>query len=386
MRKYFTIIFFLFSLCSVGQITINGKILNVENNEPIAGANVFINNTSYKTVTNTEGKFEFLNLNIQRGELVINALGFKYDVVSINNKTEKNITVLLKPQAKELDAITVTGYEKDGFKKWGKLFLDGFIGTTHESADCKIENTKALKFYFNKKNGELSVVANDPLKIINKALGYQIDYTLELFQYDTKGKILFYSGYPVFSDLLASKKKIRQWKEKRNECYKGSVMHFMRALYSNKIKQEGFVVQKATKSLNEKKAAYKKKLQENILNQQKNNTVITFSNNLSDNDRNLMREPDSVFTVFSQILPTDSFAFAIDSLTAGMYFENYLIISYTIEKNTTVSSFVKLILGEPLSIFHNGSYYNPLSFFTERYWAESEKTARMLPFNFVLEK
>jgi hypothetical protein len=286
-----------------------------------------------------------------------------------------------------LDAVLVRNLEKDGYQKWGKLFIDGFIGTTHEAFDCTIENTKALKFYYNKKTQELSVSANEPLKIINKALGYQIDYTLESFEYNSSSRILFFSGYPVFTEIQKGKRKMRKWQEKRNDCYRGSIMHFMRALYRNKITEEGFIVQKANKILNEKKAAYKRELKKSISEQTTINGVITISTNINNSDENVMSQPDSIYQIISQVLPTGSFAFALDSVTAGMYFEKHLIISYKKQNlNATVSSFVKLLFPETISVFQNGYYYNSMSFFTERYWAESEKMARMLPFDFVYKE
>jgi hypothetical protein len=384
MRKQIILCFILLviSVALFAQITITGKVINAKTNEPIAGANVFINTTSYKTVANAEGKFVLLNLNIQKGELIVNALGYKHEVINIDSKIANDLTIKLEPQPKELDAVLIRSYEKDGYKKWGKLFTDAFIGNTHDAFDCKIENSKALKFYYDKKTQTLSVAANEPLKIINKTLGYEIDYTLEDFEYNTRTNILFYSGYPVFTEMQKGKKKMRKWKEERNACYSGSVMHFMRALYRNKLTEEGFIVQKANKILNEKKVAYKKELRKNI-SEQKNGAVV-FSVPMSNDNENIMSQPDSIFQIISQALPTDSFAFAIDSVTAGMYFEKHLIISYKKQGlNTTVSSFVKLLYDEPLSIFQNGSYYNSLIFFTERYWAENEKMARMLPYDFI---
>jgi hypothetical protein len=386
MRKQIILCFILLviSVSLFAQLSITGKVVNAKTNEPIAGANVFINTTSYKTVANAEGKFVLLNLNIQKGELIVNALGYKHEVINIDSKIANDLTIRLEPQPKELDAVLIRSYEKDGYKKWGKLFTDGFIGNTHAALDCTIENIKALKFYYNKKTGELSVSASEPLKIINKALGYEIDYTLEDFEYNTRSNILFYSGYPVFTEMQKGKRKMRKWKEERNACYSGSVMHFMRALYRNKLTEEGFIVQKANKILNEKKAAYKKERKKNTSEQK--NGVIVFSLSMRGGDENIISEPDSIYQIISQILPADSFAFAIDSLTAGMYFEKYLIISYKKQElNATVSSFVKLLYDEPLSIFQNGSYYNSLIFFTERYWAENEKMARMLPYDFVYD-
>lgn len=66
MKQYFTILFLTFTSISYGQITISGNVVNVKTSEAIAGANVFISNTSYKTVTNAQGKFYFERLNIQK--------------------------------------------------------------------------------------------------------------------------------------------------------------------------------------------------------------------------------------------------------------------------------------------------------------------------------
>jgi CarboxypepD_reg-like domain len=385
MKKIYTLFFSIFSILSFGQINISGSLVNIKTKEPIAGANVFVSNTSYKTVSNTQGKFIFENLKIQKGELIVNALGYKVGVINIDGKTENPLLILLEQQVKDLDVVLVMSYDKDGYKKWGKLFNDGFIGTTPEAIDCSIKNTEALKFYYDKQQQQLSVIANEPLKIINKALGYEIDYTLESFEYNAKSKILFYSGYPVFTEIQKGKRKMRKWDEKRNECYNGSIMHFMRALYRNKLTEEGFIVQKANKVLNEQKAEYKKELLKNM--PQRRNESVSFSVSIGDRDANIMRQPDSIYQIISQVLPADSFAFALDSVTAGMYFEKYLIISYKNEaKKITLSSFVNLLSKEPLNVYASGYYYNSINFFTERYWAETEKIARTLPYDFVYKE
>ena len=387
MKLFFALLFLSSCVSTFGQITISGKVINEESKEPIAGANVFINNTSYKTITTAEGKFEFTNINLQKGELIVNALGYKYEVIIIGNKSSDYQLISLKIQTKELDEVLVRSYEKDGYKKWGQLFYDNFIGRTEEAINCKIENQKALKFFYNKKINTLSVIANDPLKIVNNALGYRIDYTLESFEFNTKYNTLFYSGYAVFTEMKKGKKQMQQWKNKRKACYQGSIMHFMRALYRNNVNEEAFTVQRAIKVLNVKKDEHKKEMRQQLLKQPKVNGVITLSGNSLNYNKKLMDEPDSIYNVTPQRLATDSFAFKIDSVTAGMFFENSLVISYKYpDLNKTVYSFVKLLYPEPLNIFQNGSYYTSMNFFTESFWAEHETVSRMLPIDFVYEK
>ena len=388
MKLFFILLFLPCCVSTFGQITISGKVINEENKEPIAGANVFINNSSFKTITTADGKFEFTNINLQKGELIVNALGYKYEVIIIDNKNSNYQLISLKIQTKVLDEVLVMSYEKDGYKKWGQLFFDNFIGKTEEAINCKIENQKALKFFYNKKINTLSVIANDPLKIENNALGYRIDYTLESFEFNTRYNTLFYSGYAVFTEMKKGKKQMQQWKNKRKACYQGSVMHFMRALYRNNLNEEAFTVQKAMKVLNVKKEEYNKEMRQQLLTKPKINGKITLSVNSFKYNKKLTDETDSIYNITPQRLSTDSFAFIIDSETAGMAFKKSLAISYKHpDLNKSVYSFVKLLNpDEPLHIFQNGSYYTSMNFFTESFWAEHETVSRMLPIDFVYEK
>lgn len=381
-----------FTISASAQITITGQVTDASLKEPIAGATVFIGNTSLITVTNRDGRFSFSNVIQKKGEVVINASGYNHFVRSFDGSS--NISAALAPKAKELDAVTVSSYEKDGFKKWGRLYLDLFIGETPEAADCKIENIEALKFRYDRYTGLLEVSASDPLVITNKALGYRINYTIEGFSYNTKTRVLFYSGYPSFTALEGKERKLRKWLRARNDCYKGSVMHFMRSLYRNTVAVEGFTVQQAHLRLNAEKAKIKQRMNVMKLQQQSLGANARqqdrFPPDSSEYYYKVLAEQDSIFSFASQQLPADSFAFAIDSTTAGFYFNEYLLINF---KGTNSSaahnfhaprmySFVKLLSTEPLEVYQNGNYYDTNNFFTMDYWARTEKMCRMLPFDF----
>ena len=59
MTKLFTFLFILsLPLTLFAQINIKGKVVDRSTNEPIAGATVYISNTSYKTVADAFGNFE----------------------------------------------------------------------------------------------------------------------------------------------------------------------------------------------------------------------------------------------------------------------------------------------------------------------------------------
>ena len=111
------------------------------------------------------------------------------------------LKIYLEPKATELEAVIVEPYEKDGWEKWGKFFIENFIGTTDAAKLCKIRNYKTLRFRHSKKKNILTAVADEPLIIENRELGYRITYQLEDFTYDFNENTLFYLGYTLFEDM-----------------------------------------------------------------------------------------------------------------------------------------------------------------------------------------
>ena len=60
MRYYFIIGFFFFSFLAEGQkITISGKVVDLETNEPLPFSSVSIKGKSIGTITNADGDFDF---------------------------------------------------------------------------------------------------------------------------------------------------------------------------------------------------------------------------------------------------------------------------------------------------------------------------------------
>jgi hypothetical protein len=97
-------------------------------------------------------------------------------------------------------------------------------------------------------------------------------------------------------------------------------------------------------------------------------------------------------------LTGDSIAYAIDSITAGMDFKNYLLVTYKKKfapkeflqqfpkAGGAMMSQITLINQKPIEIHANGSYFNPVDLLSTGYWAWSEKAATMLPSDYVPPK
>lgn len=246
----FTLFISCFTINSFSQATnflVTGKVINAETKQPLLGASVFAENTTLGTATDAEGNFK---LWLPNGgyELVVTFTGFNTETKRINTSDANNATISfeLKQKEKEMQAVSIVASNevKDGLEKYGSFFMDQFIGKTTNSAGCTIKNKEVLKFYFSKKRNRLKVMASEPVIIENKALGYNIKYALDSFTHEYATQVSLYTGNPLFEEMTTTDPAQQaKWKKAREEAYKGSVLHFMRSVYNQKLKEEGFEIQ-----------------------------------------------------------------------------------------------------------------------------------------------
>lgn len=226
---------------------VTGKVVNAETKMPLQGASVFAENTTLGTATDAEGNFR---LQLPNGgyELIFSFTGYNTENrrISPTDLNDRTLNVDLKPKEKEMAVVSVvaTGEVKDGLEKYGRFFIEQFIGKTANSEQCTITNKEVLKFFFSKKRNRLKVMASEPLLIENKALGYHIKYALDSFTHEYASQVSIYTGNPLFEEMTASgPEQQAQWNEARKQAYLGSIVHFMRSLYNKRLKEEGFEVQ-----------------------------------------------------------------------------------------------------------------------------------------------
>ena len=226
--------------------SIHGKVTDVKTGNPLAGASVFCQNTTTGTISNNDGDF---SLRMTNGgyDLVISYTGYETQVLRVSNssKDKDSLNILLKEEDKSMSEVVVTGGGAlaDGWQKYGEFFLENFIGSSNNAAQCTILNKEVLRFYYYKKSNRLKVRASEQLVIINAALGYKIHYQLDSFvnHYDTH--ISSYTGYPLFEELTGTTEQQNLWKKNRYLTYLGSRLHFMRSWYDSTLSDEGFTVE-----------------------------------------------------------------------------------------------------------------------------------------------
>ncbi len=176
MKRYFCLLMYVAfsstpSLCQTSR-TIKGQVMSGTTGSPLSNCSVFINSTSKGTVTDEEGRFELSNIQDGKYELIVSSIGYETYVQPFSGaQLPLGLTIRLKEKATDLSSVTVEPFETDGWEKWGKTFMDNFIGTTEYARQCTIKNKEVLRFRFSSKKNILTAIAYEPIIIVNKALG-----------------------------------------------------------------------------------------------------------------------------------------------------------------------------------------------------------------------
>ncbi|HEY0068245.1 MAG TPA: carboxypeptidase-like regulatory domain-containing protein [Flavisolibacter sp.] len=399
MKPILLILLLFFFPDARAQKLITGVVLDAEKNSPVAGASVYLNNTSVGTTTGQQGSFA---LNVPQGkfELIVSSIGYQtYNLpLSLSNLPD-TLVIRLRPRAKELENVVVEAYEKEGWEKWGSFFLRNFIGTSAHASGCRILNKEVIRFRRSKKNGELTAYATEPLIIENRSLGYTIRYQLEVFRYEYKTGYLLYQGFPFFEPMKSGAAREKKWAERRDDVYYGSMLHFMRSLYRNRLIEEGFEVRTLHKRPNfEKQRVKDLHTQSMDMGHGKTAIVVQPKGDSAAYYNSVMRQPNTFDSVGKDVLPGDSIAFALDSVTAGLYFRDYLMVIYKHgtappeyrnqlpDPGPAMNSQLRLLSEAPVEVHANGNYFDPANLLASGFWSWSEKIATMLPFDYKPKK
>ncbi|RYF87044.1 MAG: carboxypeptidase-like regulatory domain-containing protein [Chitinophagaceae bacterium] len=340
--------------------TIYGKVISAETRQPLQAASVFAENTTLGTVTDAEGNFR-LALPDGGYNLIITFTGHNTVIerISQKNANQHDVVYELSQQQKQMEevAIVATSEVTDGWNKYGDFFIEKFIGKTKNSQQSTILNKDAVKFYFSKKRNRLKVLATEPLQIENKALGYNIKYSLDSFTHEYNTEVSLYTGYPLFEEMTAENyEQERKWMQARQEVYKGSMLHFMRSLYNKTLKEQGFEVQFIV-DINEKETALPVKDFYAALNYVKDD-----STQLVEIKPNQLR----VGVIYNKEKP------------AATYTE-----LFPDEPSEFQFSMLGFLPSESIGIEQNGYYFNQNDVAISAYWTW-DRMADQLPYNYAL--
>ena len=93
-------------------------------------------------------------------DLVITYTGYRSRMIRISPEMKTNeFQVEMVKEEKSIEEVVIRSSNevKNGWEKYGKFFLENFIGSTPFSSQCFLQNPEVLKFYFFKKSDKLHV-------------------------------------------------------------------------------------------------------------------------------------------------------------------------------------------------------------------------------------
>jgi hypothetical protein len=210
---------------------------------PLRGATIFLTGRMNITTSDENGNFSLNNLSAGSYSIVITMIGYKPFVKDIAiYDQDVHLTLKLEQQSTYLKAVIVKP-DKSRLENLD-VFKRAFLGESENAAQCKILNSEILDFNYDKKTGELTASTDDVLIIRNQALGYQLKYVLLNFKYYVNKNAVIYAGYPSFEELRGSTEEEDQWKINRRKAYLGSIHQFIRTVYDENCRANGFLVYK----------------------------------------------------------------------------------------------------------------------------------------------
>ena len=107
----FTLLSCLLGSCiTAQQASLSGVVLNKYDNTPVSFANVYLENTSYGTVADEQGKFILSNIKYADYELLMSAIGYEdYRQTIKIFKDIQNYTLLSQTEEALFDQVLITG-------------------------------------------------------------------------------------------------------------------------------------------------------------------------------------------------------------------------------------------------------------------------------------
>jgi hypothetical protein len=226
-----------------GQFTVTGKVIDSSTKEPLYGASVFCQNTTSGTASNKQGEFS-MSLKSGGYELIISFTGYQTKEIRISNNENNPLVIEMVKEEKSMTEVVIRSSNEvtDGWEKYGSFFIENFIGSTPNAAQCSLQNPEVLHFYYSKRTDKLKVLATEPVLIANKALGYNLRYQLDSFVYYYKNKVSSYRGYCLYTEMEGSFDDMKKWSANRKTAYSGSKLQFMRSYYDSTLAEDGFEI------------------------------------------------------------------------------------------------------------------------------------------------
>lgn len=224
--------------------TITGHVYNSADGEPLQGASVYLDGTTFAATTDAEGFFRLSLPQQYNASLIVSYLGFDRYNVS-NPYTGQPLKIMMLPNAVNLKTVEVTG-KSQPFTREEMLiaFRQQFLGTSAAAKSCTIVNEKDISFYYDVGTNTFTATAERPVIFRNKVLEYDVSFDLIIFETKFYKKTL--SNYECYSSVIMGTSLFRDRSTKssayeaRRKAYHGSARHLLRTIANNSWDKTGF--------------------------------------------------------------------------------------------------------------------------------------------------
>jgi len=222
------------------QRYISGNVTDMSG-APIPDVHVFLANTTVGIATDTKG---YYRLRIPgEGSYRLAASHVGYEPVFVDIKPGNNsLRLNLKMQEQAMDAVEVSA--KVNFRKRDiDLFWETLLGMKSTKNTIYAVNPQDAFYKYDSKTSILRVTSRVPLEIINNETGYLIQFVLDEFTHDYKSRLSLWDGEYRFTELEPANDRQREvWEKNREETYRVSNSYFLKSLYNNTLKENGFLL------------------------------------------------------------------------------------------------------------------------------------------------
>lgn len=226
---------FFFSGSVFSQINLSGRVEDETSQQPIANASVYFNGTTTGTYTDQEGGFKFENMRLINTDIIVFSPGYE---LLIFKPVEKNIQgrkVVFRLQRKEVKPGKLQ-IERESGKQAIIVFKEALLGLTREANECEILNEDAIYILPGETATEYKLISDTPLIIVNRRLGYRINYNLLEYSIDILNGVQRLYGFVLYNELGNP----HVYSSNRKKVYKGSTLHFFRSLVNHQLYQQQF--------------------------------------------------------------------------------------------------------------------------------------------------
>ncbi|WP_443946269.1 carboxypeptidase-like regulatory domain-containing protein [Pedobacter sp. AW1-32] len=405
IKSFFVAVLLFFTglqLSAQNTFTISGQVRDDKGGLP--GASIYLSGYKIATVADNDGRFRLLNLKPGSYDILVQMVGYlPYSKSVIVSDKSVEVNLILKENVAQLEEVVIRA--DPNRQKYINQFKDFFIGKTPNAAQCKILNPQVLNVDYDATNSTLTVSTTEFLIVENKALGYRLKYMLDHFEYNSRTRIIYYSGHPFFEELKASAAKKRKYIAAREVAYYGSAQHFFRSLYNNKTKEEGFIINKMVKMPNPNRYP-DYVINTNLMNIKNAAEKTGIRQNAGKVDVGLLefwtkqQEMPKTIDKFSraEVLP-DTLVHYFNENLKWINYTDALIVQYTKEQESLAYSKTGFWIFRPLDVpenelsianltqgpvrfYENGGIYDSRSLLYEGFWAY-EKIADMVPMDYI---